>query len=69
MFVGRKENGDIFGTSTVEQQWTTEKLPDDHAEVVAFLNRPRPERSVADRLAALGLSIDDLKEVLGLEAP
>ena len=42
MFVQRDQNGAVLNTWTVRQWPNQEELPDDHAEVVAALNRPGP---------------------------
>lgn len=65
MFVGRKEDGTIYGTSTVPQAWAKEELPDDHPDVVAFRERKPPQRTPEQKLAALGLTVDDLKQLVG----
>lgn len=50
MFVDRKD-GVIYGTWTVRQWKDQEELPDDHAEVVAFVSRVLPvAEDKADRL-------------------
>lgn len=56
MFVGRREDGSIYGLWTVRQPKDAdhprmEELPDDHPDVVAFVNRPTPQ--AADKVAAL----------------
>ena len=38
MFVGRREDGTIYGLWTVRQWKGQEELPDDHADVVAFVS-------------------------------
>jgi hypothetical protein len=67
MFIARREDGSIYGTWTVRQWDGQEQLPDDHADVVAARTRPLPERTTEQKLAAVGLSVADLKAELGLE--
>jgi len=47
MFVGRRPDGSIYGTWTSRQPDDAdhpgmEELPDNHPDVVAFVNRPQP---------------------------
>ena len=47
MFIGRRPDGTIYGSWTCKQPQDTdhpgmEELPDNHPEVIAFINRPRP---------------------------
>lgn len=75
MYVSRNNAGEIYGAWTVPQ--TAEQraqgrdhsswLPDDDEEVVAFSSRVIAEPPPEQRLAALGLSIAELKTLLGLE--
>ena len=56
MYVGRRLDGSIYGTWTVRQPDDAdhpgmEEVPDDHPDVVAFVNRPRPKP--VDKIAAL----------------
>ena len=37
MFIGRREDGTIYGLWTVRQWEGQEELPDDDSEIVAFL--------------------------------
>lgn len=37
MFIGRKEDGTIYGIWTVKQWEGQEELPDDNSEVMAFI--------------------------------
>lgn len=67
MFVGRNEDDSIYGLWTVRQWAGQEELPDDHEEVVEFLNWEPPERTPAQKLAAVGLSVEELKTLLGVE--
>lgn len=67
MYVGRKEDGTIYGTWTVRQWEGQEELADDHADVVAFLNREVPTPTAEQKLARAGLTVDELKELLGLD--
>ena len=58
MFVGRNASGSIYGTWTVEQPDDEfhpgmEELPDNHPDVVAFINRPRPVAQPDQRTLAI----------------
>lgn len=66
MFIGRKEDNPIYGLWSVRQWDGPEELPDDDAEVVAFVNRPRPEPTPEQKLAATGFTVEELKQLLGL---
>jgi hypothetical protein len=53
MFIGRREDGSIYGAWTCKQadddeHSRIEELPDDHPEVIAFLNRPIPKAPLTD---------------------
>lgn len=64
MFVARRQDGSIYGTWTVRQNSDQEELPDDHADVVAFRERPMPTPSpspMEQRLAALETEVAALK--------
>lgn len=54
MFIGRRDDGTIYGTWTVRQWKGQEELPDDNSEVMAFVNRPlpQPQMDKADKLRA-----------------
>ena len=56
MFVGRRPDGSIYGTWTCRQPDDAdhsgmEELPDNHPDIVAFVNRPTPAQR--DRVAEL----------------
>lgn len=60
MFVGRRPDGSVYGMWTCRQPEdehhpNIEELPDDHADVVAFMTRPSPQagKSLEERVAAL----------------
>lgn len=55
MFVGRRDDGTIYGLWTVMQWNGQEELPDINTEVLAFINRPIPK--LLDR-------VDKLREEL-----
>ncbi len=67
MFIARREDGSIYGTWTIRQWVGQEQLTDNHADVVAFMGRPLPIRTTEQKLAAVGITADDLKTFLGLE--
>ncbi len=75
MFVARNNDGSIYGAWRIPQTESQRELGvahpdwenDDDPEVLAFMNRPLPIRTAAQKLAALGLTPDDLKTLLGLE--
>lgn len=51
MFVGRREDGTIYGLWTVRQWKGQEELPDDHADVVAFV---KAQESILQAASNLG---------------
>jgi len=64
MFVGRRPDGSIYGTWTSRQPDDAdhpgmEELPDNHPDVVAFVNRPQPV--AVDKIAALEARITALE--------
>jgi len=66
-FIGRREDHSIYGLWSVRQWPGQEWLAEDHTDVVAARAAAQPpERSPEQKLASLGLSVDDLKELLGL---
>lgn len=68
MFVGRREDQTIYGAWTNRQWQGQEELPDDDSELLAFFASLVPtERTPEQKLAAAGLSVAELKELLGLE--
>lgn len=67
MFVARNQDGSIYGAWTVRQWDGQEQLPGDDAELVAFMSRPFPTMTTAQKLAAIGITADDLKTFLGME--
>lgn len=66
MFVGRNEDGSIHTVWSIRQWEGQEELADDHADVVAFLNRTLPTPTPEQKLAAAGLTVAELKQLLGL---
>ena len=69
MFVGRRDDRTIYGLWSVRQWEGQDELADDHADVVAFRNRATPPVTLTttQKLAALGLTVPDLKQLLGLK--
>ena len=68
MFVGRRPDGSIYGTWTSRQPDDAdhpgmEELPDNHPDVVAFVNRPQP--ITVDKVAALETRIAALESKTG----
>ena len=68
MWVRRLPSGQIYGTWTCRQpndadHLNIEELPDDHPEVVAYVNRPLPTR--VDKVAALEARITALEAKTG----
>mgnify|MGYP001584484928 CR=1 FL=1 len=59
MFAGRSPDGTIYGAWTCKQPDDPdhpgiEELPDDHPDVLAFINRPEPTlKDVVDQLLDL----------------
>ena len=76
MWVGRLPDGNIYGTWTCRQpddadHLGIEELPDDHPDVVAFINRPVPDFRAAnaallDSAATIAQLRAAVKQVLGL---
>ena len=68
VFIGRREDRTIYGLWSVPQWDGQEKLADDHAEVVAFRDRVTAPVTLTttQKLDALGLTVVDLKKVLGI---
>lgn len=67
MFIDRREDGSISG-AWLNRQWPNqEQVADDASELIDFLQRTLPQPTIEQKLSSLGLSIDDLKEALGLE--
>ena len=71
MFVGRRDDGTIYGLWSVRQWDGQEKLADDGAEVAEFRARvmPAATKTTTQKLNALGLTVTDLKEALGISNP
>jgi hypothetical protein len=68
MFVGRRDDQTIYGAWTNRQWEGQEELSDDNPEVLAFFaSLVPPERTPEQKLAAIGLTTQELKQVLGLE--
>lgn len=67
MFIARREDGSIYG-AWLNRQWPDQEhvLADD-AELVAFLNPEITPPTIEQKLASLGLTVDALKQALGLE--
>ena len=58
MFVGRRADGSIYGTWTCRQpsdadHHNLEELPDDHPDIIAFLNRPILTKRIVPELDAV----------------
>jgi hypothetical protein len=51
MFIGRREDGTIYGLWSVQQWEGQEELADDHTDIVAF-NTPSPRAEIASKRAA-----------------
>ena len=70
MFVGRRPDGTIYGTWTSRQPQDADHLnvveePDNHPDVVAFQNRPIPDRSEQLRTAIDNASnLSELKQAV-----
>lgn len=69
MFVGRRDDKTIYGLWSVRQWDGQEKIADDHADVLAFRQRNEApaEKTAAQKLAVIGLTVPDLKQLLGLK--
>lgn len=70
MFIGRKDDGSIYGLWTVKQWEGQEELPDDHPDVVAFIAAQEAKRAVpagdpAEKLRAYLAANPDVAEMVG----
>lgn len=66
MFIGRKEDNSIYGAWTVRQWEGQEELADEDPELVAFLALLEPPPlTPAQKLASIGLTVDDLRDLIG----
>ena len=63
MFIGRND-GVIFGLWTVQQFEGQEELPDDHPDVIAFLNPPPPTQEQLAAQAEARLDADRFNRLL-----
>lgn len=67
-YVARREDQSIYGLWSVRQWDGQEFLAENHADVVAARQAAQPPTPTPEqRLASLGLTVDDLKELLGLQ--
>lgn len=67
MYVARREDGSIYG-AWANLQWADQEfLAADDAELVAFLNPVPATPTIEQKLNSLGLTVEGLKEALGLE--
>lgn len=68
VFVQRDTGKVIVGVYANPQPgYAVEAIADDHADVVAFRNPPAPApKTAADKLKAIGLTVSELKQILGL---
>lgn len=64
MFIGRKADGSIYGVWTVRQWKDQEELPDNSAEVVAFVNRPLPQIPPQQKLDAFVAANPDVAPLI-----
>ena len=70
MFIGRREDGTIYGMWSVRQpddehHRRQEEVADDHPELVAFLSRPRPKpKSLVEQILSDPAQLAALKEAL-----
>lgn len=67
MFVGRRQDGTIYGMWTVAQTPDSDhpglqELPDDHPDVIAFRDRPRPQPE--DRVGDLDRRVNGKTDAL-----
>lgn len=63
---GNVTNFCLRGIPSGEQKVEWMEVPDDDPRIAEFNSRPqvREERSIADKLAALGLTLDELRAAL-----
>lgn len=67
-FVGRRQDQSIYGLWSVQQWDGQEWLAESHADVVAARAAAQPPAPTPEqRLASLGFTVDDLKELLGIQ--
>lgn len=67
-YVGRREDQTIYGLWSGQQWPGQEFLAENHADVVAARAAAQPPTPTPEqRLASLGLTVDDLKELLDLQ--
>ncbi|TAJ89741.1 hypothetical protein [Reyranella sp.] len=67
MYIARREDGSIYG-AWLNRQWPDqEEIAADDVELLAFLNPEPSARTIEQKLASLGLTVEGLKEALGLE--
>jgi hypothetical protein len=67
MFVARREDQSIYG-AWLNRQWPEQEfLEQDDIELLAFLNPNITPPTIEQKLASLGLTVEGLKEALGLE--
>lgn len=67
-YIGRREDQSIYGLWSVRQWDGQEYLPEAHADVVAARAAAQPPTPTKEqRLQQLGFTVDDLKQMLGLE--
>ena len=67
MFIARREDQSIYG-AWLNRQWPDqEQIADDDTELVEFLSREIPQPTIEQKLSSLGLTVEALKEALGLE--
>lgn len=66
MFIGRKEDGTIYGLWSVQQWDGQEELPDDDAEVVAF-TAPKQPVALTDAETAVQGALDAVARARGYD--
>lgn len=64
MFIGRRGDNSIFGCWTVQQFEGQEELPDNHPDVIAFLNPPPPTQEQLAEQANARLDADHFNRLL-----
>ena len=70
MYIGRKSDGTIYGAWSCKQPNDAdhpgiEEVSDNHPDLIAFLTpKSKPIKTTDDKLAAVGLTISDLKIAL-----
>jgi len=70
MYIGRRQDGTIYGAWTSKQQQDKdhkgmEEVVDDHPDLIEFMrSKPMPITTIRQKFALLGIDIEELKTEL-----